>query len=134
VVVPGPKGSTILDDTYNASPTSTIAALNLLEELDGRKIAVLGDMLELGSFEEEGHRKVGRRAVEVVEILITVGKRGRIIGQEAINCGMDKVFIFDEKDEAISFLRRIVSPGDFILIKGSRGMKMEEMVSALSRI
>ncbi|MDH4138561.1 MAG: UDP-N-acetylmuramoyl-tripeptide--D-alanyl-D-alanine ligase, partial [Anaerolineae bacterium] len=71
VAVQGIKGSTILDDTYNASPTSTIAAFSLLEELSGRKIAVLGDMLELGDFEEEGHRKVGRRAVDVASVLIT---------------------------------------------------------------
>ncbi len=134
LVVPGLRGSTILDDTYNASPTSTIAALNLLEELDGRKIAVLGDMLELGAYEEEGHRKVGRRALDVVAVLITVGERGRLIAEEALACGMEeeKVFVEEDNDSAIARLREIVAPGDIILVKGSRGMKMEEIVAALA--
>ena len=134
LVVPGLQGTTILDDTYNASPTSTIAALNLLEELDGRKIAVLGDMLELGAFEEEGHRKVGRRAMDVVAVLITVGRRGRLIAQEALACGIgeEKVFIRENNEEAIACLREIIAPGDIILVKGSRGMKMEEIVTALA--
>jgi UDP-N-acetylmuramoyl-tripeptide--D-alanyl-D-alanine ligase len=134
VAVQGIKGSTILDDTYNASPASTIAALNLLEELPGRKIAVLGDMLELGDFEEEGHRKVGRRAVDVASILITVGPRGRIIGQEALACGMAEgdVFMIENNEQAIAHLRQIVSQGDIVLVKGSRGMKMEEIVAVLT--
>jgi UDP-N-acetylmuramoyl-tripeptide--D-alanyl-D-alanine ligase len=134
VVVPGLQGSTILDDTYNASPTSTIAALNLLEELDGRKIAVLGDMLELGAHEEEGHRKVGRRAMYVVAVLITVGERGRLIAEEALAWGMEgeKVIIEEDNDSAIACLREIITPGDIILIKGSRGMKMEEIVAELT--
>ncbi len=134
VVAPGLRGSTILDDTYNASPTSTIAALNLVEELDGRKIAVLGDMLELGTYEEEGHRKVGRRALDVATVLITVGERGRLIAEEALAFGMgrDRVFIEENNDSAIACLREIVAPGDVILVKGSRGMEMEEIVAALS--
>jgi UDP-N-acetylmuramoyl-tripeptide--D-alanyl-D-alanine ligase len=134
VSVHGIRGSTILDDTYNASPTSTIAALGLLEELSGRKIAVLGDMLELGDFEEEGHRKVGRRVVDVVSTLIAVGPRGRIIGQEALTCGMAErdVFIVEDNEQAIAQLRKIVSEGDIVLVKGSRGMKMEEIVAALT--
>jgi len=134
VAVQGIRGSTILDDTYNASPASSIAALNLLEELLGRKIAVLGDMLELGDFEEEGHRKVGRRAVDVVSILITVGPRGRIIGQEALACGMaDRgVLIVEDNEQASAQLRQIVGQGDIVLVKGSRGMKMEEIVAALT--
>jgi UDP-N-acetylmuramoyl-tripeptide--D-alanyl-D-alanine ligase len=134
LAVPGLQGATILDDTYNASPTSSIAALNLLEELDGRKIAVLGDMLELGAFEEEGHRKVGRRALDVVAVLITVGERGRFIAEEALACGMEggKVFIEEDNDSAIARLREIIAPGDIILVKGSRGMKMEEIVEAMT--
>jgi UDP-N-acetylmuramoyl-tripeptide--D-alanyl-D-alanine ligase len=134
VAVHGIKGSTVLDDTYNASPASSIAALNLVEELLGRKIAVLGDMLELGDFEEEGHRKVGRRAVDVASVLITVGPRGRIIGQEALACGMAEgaVFIVEDNEQAIAKLRKILAQGDIVLVKGSRGMKMEEIVAALT--
>jgi UDP-N-acetylmuramoyl-tripeptide--D-alanyl-D-alanine ligase len=135
VAVPGPQGSTILDDTYNASPASTIAALNLLAELDGRKIAVLGDMLELGFYEEEGHKLVGRRAMDVVDVLICVGPRGRMIGQEALSVGMDpeRVCLCQDNLEAIECLLKGIQPGDYILIKGSRGMQMEDIVAALGK-
>jgi len=135
VAVPGPEGATILDDTYNASPASTIAALNLLEELDGRKIAVLGDMLELGNYEHEGHVKVGMRALEVADVLIAVGPRGRIIGQTARRWGMpsDRVHIVEDNAEAIALLNQMVTDDDVILVKGSRAMKMEDIVSELGR-
>ncbi len=133
IAVPGIKGSTIIDDTYNASPASTLAALNLLADLEGRKIAVLGDMLELGGFEEKGHRLVGRRAAETVDKLVTVGPRGRIIAQEAQALGMDEddLFAVESNQEAVEVLRRLIASGDLILIKGSRGMKMEEIVAEL---
>lgn len=133
VAVPGPSGSIILDDTYNASPASTIAALNLLDDMRGRKIAVLGDMLELGSYEAEGHRKVGRRAMEVASVLVTVGELGRLIGEEALACGMpgDSVWICKTNQEAIARLKDTITAGDFVLIKGSRGVQMDTIVSAL---
>ena len=135
VAVPGPEGATILDDTYNASPASTIAALNLLEELDGRKIAVLGDMLELGDYEHEGHVKVGMRALEVADVLIAIGPRGRIIGQTARRWGMpaDQVHIVEDNAEVIALLNQMVTGDDVILVKGSRAMKMEDIVSELGR-
>jgi len=143
VAVPGPYGSTILDDTYNASPASSIAALNLLQELrlgnnGGRTIAVLGDMYELGGYEEEGHKLVGRRARDVADILVTVGPLGRIIGQEALKVGMSgaAVHMIGTNAEAIDLLRTLIRPsagGDKILVKGSRGMAMEEIVEALQR-
>lgn len=133
MAVRGIRNSTILDDTYNASPPSTLAALSVLGELSGRRIAVLGDMLELGSYEEEGHRKVGRKVVEVASILITVGPRARIIAQEAQACGMppDRIHSFDSKEEAVKLLLEILEPGDVVLVKGSRGMKMEEIVKEI---
>jgi UDP-N-acetylmuramoyl-tripeptide--D-alanyl-D-alanine ligase len=135
VAVPGPAGATILDDTYNASPASTIAALNLLEELDGRKIAILGDMLELGNYEQEGHKKVGMRALDVADVLITVGQRGAIIGRTALRWGMpaDRVHIFEENAAAIALLQELVTGDDVVLVKGSRAMQMEEIVNALGR-
>jgi UDP-N-acetylmuramoyl-tripeptide--D-alanyl-D-alanine ligase len=135
VAVPGPADATILDDTYNASPASTIAALNLLDELDGRKIAILGDMLELGNYEREGHEKVGMRALEVADVLITVGRRGAIIGQTALRWGMpaDRVHIFEENAAVIALLQELVTGNDVILVKGSRAMQMEEIVSVLGR-
>lgn len=133
IATPGAKGSTIIDDSYNASPTSTLAALNLLAELKGRKIAVLGDMLELGSYEEEGHRKVGRRVAEVADKLVVVGVLGAIMGQEASAVGMAKqdIFFAEDNQQAIQFLRDLVAPNDLILVKGSRGMQMEEIVTEL---
>ena len=135
VAVPGPAGSTILDDTYNASPASTVAALNLLDELEGRRIAVLGDMLELGDYEWEGHEKVGMRALEVADVLITVGPRGRIIGETAVRWGMpaDQVNMVEDNAGAIAILEQMVTGKDVILIKGSRVLEMEEIVDALGR-
>jgi UDP-N-acetylmuramoyl-tripeptide--D-alanyl-D-alanine ligase len=136
MAVAGPEGSTILDDTYNASPASTIAALNLLEEIPAtRRVAVLGDMLELGSYQEEGHRKVGARAASIVSLLITVGPLGRIIADEARQSGLpaEAVISVATNAEAINHLQALVTQGDIILVKGSRSMKMEEIVAALSR-
>ncbi len=129
----GMRGSTIIDDSYNASPTSSLAALNLLAELEGRRIAVLGDMLELGSYEEDGHRKVGRRVAEVADKLVTVGALGATIGREAIAIGMqeDDVFFAEDNEEAIRVLGDLVAEGDLILVKGSRGTHMEDIVAEL---
>jgi UDP-N-acetylmuramoyl-tripeptide--D-alanyl-D-alanine ligase len=134
-VVPGVGGSTLLDDSYNSSPDSAIAALNLLDELEGRKIAVLGDMLELGVYEVEGHRRVGRRAMDVASLLITVGEKGQLIGQEALNYGMpaEQVIHLANNAEAITCLQKLIRAGDIVLIKGSRGVAMEEIVEALAR-
>jgi UDP-N-acetylmuramoyl-tripeptide--D-alanyl-D-alanine ligase len=135
VAVPGPNGSTILDDTYNASPASTIAALNLLDDLNvPRKIAVLGDMLELGSYEQEGHRKVGCRAADVVDLLIVSGKRAKIIAEEAQGCDLHPSFILemDDNQATIAYLEEVLEPEDVVLIKGSNAQKLDEVVSALT--
>lgn len=135
VAVPGPKNSIIIDDTYNSSPDSALAALNLLQDLDGRRIAVLGDMLELGPVEEESHRLVGRRAKDVAEILIALGKRGRWIGEEALAVGMPakQVLIVEDVESAASSLLEIIDQDDVILVKGSLGMRMDRIVAALGR-
>lgn len=133
IVEAGLNGSTIVDDSYNASPASSLAALNLLTELEGRKVAVLGDMLELGSYAEEGHRMVGRRAADVADLLIAVGTLGAIIGQEALACGKspETVFLAQTNEEAVQQLKTLLRPGDCVLVKGSRGMRMEEIVEAI---
>ena len=135
IAVPGEKGATILDDTYNASPASSIAALNLLAELSGRKIAVLGDMLELGEMEKQGHALVGGRASQVADILIAVGARGKWIGDAARETGMaaEQIFFAEGNAPAIELIRQIARAGDMILVKGSRGAKMEEIIAALAR-
>lgn len=134
VTVEGPHNSIILDDTYNASPDSVIAALNLLSDLDGRRVAVLGDMLELGAAEEASHRLVGRRAKAVADLLVTVGQRGRIIGEEALAAGMSpgRVQMVDTTAEAIELLKSLIEAEDFVLVKGSYGLRLDHIVTALT--
>jgi len=135
VAVPGPNKSTLLDDTYNASPASTIAALNLLDDLTAtKKIAVLGDMMELGSFEEEGHRKVGCRAADIVDLLITIGSRAKFIAKEAVLCGLDPVAVLEMEtnQDAIDTLKSMLEPENVVLIKGSNSQRLAEIVSALT--
>lgn len=131
----GPHGALLLDDTYNASPASVIAALNLLQDLQGRRIAVLGDMLELGAAEEESHRLVGRRARRVAHILITVGARGRLIAEEALAAGMpsQRLHALETAEEAISLLRDVIEEGDVVLVKGSRAVHLDRVVAALAQ-
>ena len=133
VAVRAACGAMLLDDTYNASPKSMLADLNLLEEMDGRKVAVLGDMLELGRYEEQGHRKVGIRAAEVANLLVTVGERARIIADSAAENGLDKNMIqsFPESAAAVEFLTESLTADDVVLVKGSRGMRMDKIVAAL---
>lgn len=126
----GLRGSLIIDDTYNASPVSTLAALDLLAELSGRKIAVLGDMRELGPYEVEGHLRVGRRAAQVVDLLVVLGDRAALIGREAAAAGT-RVFLASSLEEASAKLLSLVQEGDVVLVKGSRAMRMEEIVERL---
>ncbi len=137
MVVRALNGATLLDDTYNASPASTLAALNLLADLpvgNGRRIAVLGDMLELGSYEEEGHRIVGARVADVADSLITVGQRARLIAAEAVASGLPatKVQAVADSETALVRLRSMLGPGDVVLVKGSRASHMDEIATALS--
>ncbi|MBI2909089.1 MAG: UDP-N-acetylmuramoyl-tripeptide--D-alanyl-D-alanine ligase [Chloroflexi bacterium] len=133
VALPGVKETTIIDDTYNASPASMSAALELLAEVEGRKIAVLGDMFELGSYEAEGHLHVGRLAAQTVQILVAVGERGRILGKEAARKGLPRVIFANTNEEALEALLPLLHPGDCILVKGSRGMAMEQIVARLKQ-
>lgn len=135
VAVPGPKDSIIIDDTYNSSPDSVLAACNLLKDLDGRHVVVLGDMLELGYMAEASHRLVGRRAVEVADVFVAVGQLGRIIGEEALKVGMaaDRVLMVDDAVTAVPILEEIIQEKDVILVKGSLGMRMDRIVAALGR-
>lgn len=135
VTVPGPKNSTIIDDTYNANPESMMAALNLLADLQGRHIAVLGDMLELGPVEEQSHRLIGRRAADVAQRLITVGRRAEWIAEEAIKVGMPENHVIKVKDSetAVPILESIIAERDMILVKGSLGMQMDKIINAVGR-
>jgi UDP-N-acetylmuramoyl-tripeptide--D-alanyl-D-alanine ligase len=136
----GPDGMLIIDDSYNAAPLSVAAALELLKVAPGRKIAVLGDMLELGAEEEEAHRQVGGRAAEVADWLVVRGPRSAWIAEEAERLGFPaaRVRRAGTNQETVEVVRSIVAePGDTdtnqwaVLVKGSRGMRMEEVVSGL---
>ena len=135
VATKGPFNSLVLDDTYNASPESTLAALNLLAEInEGPRIAVLGDMLELGELEQKGHDEVGCRAGIVAQYVIGVGERAAWICRAAVECGAprERVFHVMTNEEALAVLRQIVRERCVILVKGSRGMQMEEIVAGLA--
>jgi UDP-N-acetylmuramoyl-tripeptide--D-alanyl-D-alanine ligase len=136
VAVRSESGAIILDDTYNASPESTLAALNLLDDLDGKKIAVLGDMLELGQYEKQGHELVGARVAEVVDELVTIGDRAKWIAAAAVQAGLhvDRITDFEFSEDSIDYLRGHLNSNDVVLVKGSRGMQMEIIVAALETV
>ncbi len=126
-------GALILDDTYNASPESMLAALNLLDEMDGRKIAVLGDMLELGQYEIQGHEMVGLRAAQVAKLLITLGPRARMIAAAARRAGLrdSQILEFEQPEPIMDWLNTNLKSNDAVLIKGSRGLRMDRITAAL---
>jgi len=133
VAVRTESGALILDDTYNATPESMIAALDLLSELQGQKIAVLGDMLELGEYEEVGHIQVGEKAARVVNHLIAVGEKGRIIADTAKREGLSPASISCVNDaiEAADLLRYNLKNNDVVLVKGSHGLRMDRISTIL---
>ncbi len=128
-----PEGALVLDDTYNASPESTMAALDLLADLNGHKIAVLGDMRELGPYERQGHEMVGERVAEIADELITVGPLGKIIGTTAHQSGLpsQQITIAQDSSQAIAYLKPRLKENDVILVKGSRAMQMDVIISGL---
>jgi len=131
----GARESYIIDDTYNASPISTVAALSVLGQLKAkRKIAVLGDMLELGDQTELGHKEVGKKIFsENINIFIAVGRRMHYAILQLIALGFPKANIlqFDDPISATERISQIVREGDFILVKGSQGMRMEKIVEKI---
>ncbi len=133
VAVRSGSGALILDDTYNASPESMLAALNLLDEMDGRKIAVLGDMLELGPYERQGHEMVGMRAAQVAKTLLTLGMRAHMIADAARRGGMKSshIFEFENPDMIVDWLNKNLTSNDAVLIKGSHGLRMDRITAAL---
>jgi len=137
-LLPGANGSQLIDDTYNASPEAVVAAIKVLGKINppagrsGVKIAVLGDMLELGDYEKRGHEEVGRAIINnKIDQLVIVGERAKIIGRTAGSAGMKNIKNFDSSIEAGDYLLQQVKPGDLLLIKGSQGMRMERAVKIL---
>ena len=132
-VIKGIKNTTIIDDTYNSEPQSTAAALGILKRIlaKNRKIAVLGNMLELGKYSEQMHRDIGKYALKCgIDKLIVVGERARDIARGAEEAGMkkDNIFNFDDSVQAGRFLQDRIRTGDLILVKGSQGARMEKIV------
>jgi len=134
-IIEGNKKSVIIDDTYNSSPAALALALGHLHELKytKRKIAVLGDMLELGAYTIEAHREAGSVAAEIVDILYLVGSRMKFAKEEALASGMaeDDVHWFATAKEAGRILEQDIVLGDVILVKGSQGMRMELVVEEI---
>ncbi|NMC16500.1 MAG: UDP-N-acetylmuramoyl-tripeptide--D-alanyl-D-alanine ligase [Chloroflexi bacterium] len=130
------SGALLIDDTYNASPESTLAALNLLDDLTGRKVAVLGDMLELGQYEEDGHQRVGIRAAQVAEEIVLVGQRSLQTQAAALESGFsaDKIHWFADQNSAALYLQETLKEKDIALIKGSHAIRMDLIVASLEVI
>jgi UDP-N-acetylmuramoyl-tripeptide--D-alanyl-D-alanine ligase len=137
-IVEAPSGATLVDDTYNASPISVAAALEFVAETPlaagRRRVAVLGDMLELGPDEEELHRRIGRQAAGVLDGLVTVGERGRWIAEAARAAGLQRVATAGDNVEAVDVVERELAPGpgDLLLAKASRGIGLDRLVDALA--
>ncbi|MEI6346025.1 MAG: UDP-N-acetylmuramoyl-tripeptide--D-alanyl-D-alanine ligase [bacterium] len=140
-LLPAVKGATVIDDTYNASPVAMTEALHTLGGLKvamkdgvaGKKIALLGDMMELGKLSSEAHRKVGLLAGTVVDVLVTVGVRARQIAEGALDAGLadSKIFQFDHAQEAGKFIEQMLGEGDIVLAKGSQSIRMERAVQEI---
>ena len=121
---------TLLEDVYNASPLSAKAALDVLKSRPGRRVAVLGDMLELGLQEESGHREVGRYSKERADRVLAVGERARNIFAGAQSVGVDAAWVASPKDAA-AWLKTGLQPHDVVLLKASRGMQFEQLAAGL---
>ena len=127
------QGYTIINDCYNANYDSMKSAIEYLKNIEGkRKIAVLGDMLELGEYSKELHEKVGLEvAKNKIDILITVGKEAENIARVAKNNGIEHVYTFDNNKDATEKLKKIIAVDDVALIKASNSMNFKEIVASL---
>ena len=135
-VINGIKNSIIIDDSYNSSPLAVQWALKTLKDIetDGKKYVVLGDMMELGKYTVDAHKKVGNDVVKICDVLVTVGARARDIAVGAMNAGMheSKIFQFEDSQKAGEFLQNQIQEGDIILVKGSRwATRMERTVEEI---
>ncbi len=139
-LIDGMDDSTIIDDTYNSSPTALAVALAALADVEGaqRKVAVLGDMMELGKYSTEQHHKAGALVAKSLDpargdLLVTVGQRAKGIRDGAIEAGMSEASIlsFDDSNAAALKLKTMVKTGDAILIKGSQSPRLERVTKAL---
>jgi UDP-N-acetylmuramyl pentapeptide synthase len=128
-LLPGVNDTLIIDDTYNSSPVAVQEGLKTLRDIvaPGRKIAILGDMMELGEYSKEEHQKMGEMASKVVRLLVTVGIRSRVTAAAALDAGLsdDAILQFDDSQEAGQYMSEHLKKGDIIFIKGSQAARME---------
>jgi len=135
-IIDGIKNTIIIEDSYNAAPQSTLAALEVLGKIKARRrLAALGNMLELGAETESGHREVGRKVAETADMLFAVGEKAKFIADEAEKAGLDKkrIFCYNDSIEAKIPIQNMLQEGDIILIKGSQGARMELISEEIMR-
>ena len=126
-------GVTVIDDSYNASPAAVEAALAVLRDVGGRRIAVLGDMLELGSFSADAHEALGRDAARSTDVLIGIGELARTAVDSARAAGLAEAYWASDPGEALVALRRMQQEGDTILVKGSHSLRLDRLADTLVR-
>jgi len=130
------NGRTLINDAYNANPVSMELALQTLSEVkgEGRAFAVLGDMLELGEFTVDAHRQLGKKIAELsIDFLLAIGEEASVVVESAIRAGVgnERARVMESHSHAVSLLKEMTRRGDWILVKGSRGMAMERVVEGL---
>jgi UDP-N-acetylmuramoyl-tripeptide--D-alanyl-D-alanine ligase len=134
VVIPW-RGATLYDDSYNSNPYALSRALALLQqaEVHGRRIAVIGDMLELGNRELEYHYEAGREIPRDVDVVVAVGRRSEALLDGARHAGFseERLYHFDTAESAAAFLESFIRPGDLALVKASRGIGLDKIITML---
>jgi UDP-N-acetylmuramoyl-tripeptide--D-alanyl-D-alanine ligase len=136
-LVPGVRSAWILDDTYNASPLSMRAALDTLRDLPGkRKVAVLGDMREIGKYAMQAHERVGRLAARFVSVLVTVGPLGKFIAEAARGAGLARrnIHSFDTAEEAFETVQKLLRKGDLVLVKASHSLRLDAITDGIRAV
>jgi UDP-N-acetylmuramyl pentapeptide synthase len=122
----------IIDDTYNASPAAVSAALAVLGSVRTRRVAVLGDMLELGALSADAHEDAGRDAAEHADVLVGIGELARTTVRAARDAGMTETYSVADAAEALVLLKKILRPGDTVLVKGSHSLELDRLADALA--
>lgn len=136
-LVPGIKDTIVIDDSYNASPLSMVNAIETVHKFPAaRKVAVLGDMLEIGTYSLAAHERVGEQASKTFDLVICVGSHAKIIAEAARKRGMKKscVLEYDDAEAAMGELPNLIKKGDLVLIKGSRAIHLDKVADALKKI
>jgi UDP-N-acetylmuramoyl-tripeptide--D-alanyl-D-alanine ligase len=133
-LIKGINNSLIIDDSYNSSPVAMSSAIDVLNEIKAkRKILVVGDMLELGRYTVEEHKKIGEKARSVFDVIITVGPRAKVVSETALANKFSKknLYVFDKNEQASILLKDFLKEGDVVLVKGSQGVRLEKVIESI---